>query len=78
MSVELEPRFGLLKPTQLERARHIDRVRDFMESRRLSLADLTEVGGEDLRLAKTRKKALLVERCWALMARLGVTHADLE
>jgi hypothetical protein len=51
-----------------------------MRKHRLSLADLIDIGGEDLRSAdpKRRRKALHVEKCWALMARLQVKHIDLE
>jgi len=63
-----------------EHAHAVEQVREYMRRHRLSLADLTEMGGEDLRSAnpKRRRKALHVEKCWALMARLHVRHVDLE
>jgi len=63
-----------------EHAHAVEQVREYMRRHRLSLADLTEMGGEDLRSTnpKRRRKALHVEKCWALMARLHVRHVDLE
>jgi hypothetical protein len=52
-------------------------VYEFMERHRLTVADLTEYGGEDLRIPRRKAKARQVERCWELMASLGVKHADL-
>lgn len=51
-----------------------------MRKRKLALADLTDVGGEDLKSTSAKKveKARRVEKCWALMARLLVCFTDLE
>jgi hypothetical protein len=45
----------------------------------LTLGELTAFGGEDLSASNpTRKeKARRAAKTWALMARLGITHADL-
>jgi hypothetical protein len=45
-----------------------------MRKNKLALANLIEIGGEDLKSPKVRH----VERCWALIARLGITYAVLE
>jgi hypothetical protein len=58
--------------------RAVAQVYEYMRQHRLSLSDLTDIGGEDLRSPKRRLKALHVEKCWALMARLHVRHVDLE
>jgi hypothetical protein len=50
----------------------------FMKKHRISPADLTEIGGEDLRSPRTRAKARDVESAWELMARLGLKYSDLE
>ena len=65
--------------TQLrEHAQAADQVADFMRRHGLSLADPIEIGGEDLRpTSAIRGKAHCVERCWEMMARLHVKHADL-
>lgn len=52
----------------------VDEVLEYMRKRRLSLADLVEIGGEDL--PGTRAKR--VENAWALMARHGLIFANLE
>jgi hypothetical protein len=48
--------------------------------RRLNVADLVAIGGEDLRSADPvlRERARHVARCWSRMARLGLTLEDLE
>src|SRR6516165_218338 len=55
-------------------------VLDLMRKRGLSLDDLIQVGGEDLKSPNPKrvKKAHYVEKAWALMARLSVKFADLE
>jgi hypothetical protein len=55
-------------------------VSTFMRTRGLTLIDLIEVGGEDLKSVNPGrvKKARDVEKCWSLMAKLGVKYADLE
>jgi hypothetical protein len=55
-------------------------ILDFMRKRGLTLDDLIEVGGAELKSAnpKTREKARRVEKCWSLMAKLGVKFTDLE
>ena len=52
----------------------------FMAKHGLTLVDLTEVGGEDLKSPNPKKaeKARRVEKCWSLMARLGIKFRDLE
>jgi hypothetical protein len=44
-------------------------------TRPLLADDLVEIGGEDLR-GRNSKKARHVERVWALMAKLELTHND--
>ena len=55
-------------------------ILDFMRKRGLTLRDLIEIGGEDLKSSnpKRKEKARRVEKCWSLMARLSVKFADLE
>ena len=52
----------------------------FMKKHGLTLEDLIEIGGEDLKSPNPKKveKAKRVEKCWALMARLSVSYANLE
>ena len=70
-----------------EQAVAVNRVFNYMRQHKLSLADLTEYGGEDIPNPKLPekicsparvKKARAVERCWELIARLGLTFAALE
>jgi hypothetical protein len=58
---------------------HVEQVHEFMRQRELSLDDLVEIGGEDLRAPDPglAGKARCVEKCWEMMARLGVKHLDL-
>jgi len=50
-----------------------------MRRTKISFVDLVVIGGEDLRpLSKVQGKAHAVMKCWELMARRGVTYADLE
>jgi hypothetical protein len=60
-------------------AHTVDQVFEFMRRHGLSLEDLVEVGGEDLRSSNPRRaeKARRVEKCWALMARLGLKFSNL-
>ena len=53
---------------------------DFMRKSGLALQDLIEIGGAELKSSnpKTREKARRLEKCWSLMAKLGVKFADLE
>jgi hypothetical protein len=55
-------------------------VLDFIGRRGLSLDDLIQIGGENLRPPNPKRveKARHVEKVWALMARLSVKFADLE
>ena len=55
-------------------------ILDFMRKHGLTLSDLIEIGGEDLKASnpKRKEKARRVEKCWSLMARLSVKFADLE
>jgi hypothetical protein len=63
-----------------EHQQHIDQVCDFMRRHRLSLDDLIDIGGEDLCSSDPGRtgKARCVEKCWGLMARLGVKPIDLQ
>jgi hypothetical protein len=63
-----------------ELAQHVDQIHAFMRQRGLSLGDLTEIGGEDLRSSNSRRveKARRIERCWALMAQIGVKCDELQ
>jgi hypothetical protein len=67
-------------PMQAKLAPGLAQVFDFTAKTGLGLADLIEVGGEDLESSNPRKveKAKRVEKCWSLMAKLGVKYADLE
>ena len=67
-------------PMQTKLAPAVVEVVAFMAKTGLALADLIEVGGEDLESSNPRKveKAKRVEKCWSLMASLGVKFADLE
>lgn len=58
----------------------VTEVADFMHKRKLQLADLTDIGGEDLKSTDARRaeKARRVSACWDLMARLGVKYRDIE
>jgi hypothetical protein len=57
-----------------------DQVRTFMRRHKLALADLIEIGGEDLQSPDFRKaeRARHVGQCWQMMARLSIHFADLE
>jgi hypothetical protein len=63
-----------------ERAQAIEQIVEFMRAKKLTAGDLIEIGGEDLRSSSPTRseKAHRVEKCWALMARLGVKYADLS
>jgi hypothetical protein len=52
----------------------------FIRRHKLTLADLIEVGGENLRSSNSQiaNRARAVSRCWELMARLSLKFADLE
>src|SRR5262249_36760069 len=62
-----------------ERQGRVEQVFEYMRARKLSLDDLIEIGGEDLRSPKPAivSRARAVERCWELLARLGLKYADL-
>jgi hypothetical protein len=53
-------------------------ILDFMRKRGLTLNDLIQTGGEDLKSSNPKRveKARRVEKCWELMARLSVKFAD--
>jgi hypothetical protein len=63
-----------------EHAQNVEQVLEHMRRLRLSPDDLVNYGGEDLRSRDPVRsgKARCVEKAWALMARLGVKHIDLE
>jgi hypothetical protein len=68
----------MLSPTQMrEHAPKVDEVLEYMRRRKLSRADLIEIGGEDLRSSHCVEKARCVANTWALIARLGVAHVDI-
>jgi hypothetical protein len=58
----------------------VNEVADFMRKKKLTLDDLTNIGGEDLKSPDKGMagKARCVENTWELMARLGVKYADIE
>jgi hypothetical protein len=51
-----------------------------MRKNKLTLADLTDIGGEDLKSPEPKlvEKARAVGRTWALIARIGLTYVELE
>jgi hypothetical protein len=61
-------------------AANVEQVCEHMRRLRLSLNDLVDFGGEDLRSPDPHRagKARSVEKTWALMARLSVQHVDLD
>jgi hypothetical protein len=65
-----------------DRARVIaaSRVAEFMRKKKLTLDDLVNVGGADLKSSDRARadKARRVSRCWELMAGLEVKFADIE
>jgi F0F1-type ATP synthase beta subunit len=66
-----------------DRARHAQAVAEvfrFMRKRKLTLADLIEVGGQDLQSPDSQivNRARAIEKCWALMAQVSVSYSDLE
>jgi hypothetical protein len=70
----------MLSPSQeRQRAEHIANVLGYMRKSGLSLDDLTEIGGEDLKSTNPPRaeKARRVERCWALIAQRGIKFDDL-
>ena len=54
-------------------------VSEFMRKRKITLDDLANFGGKDLKSSDTSRveKARHVEKTWALMARLGLWYADM-
>src|SRR5258708_38536563 len=63
-----------------ELEQYVGAVRTFMRKHALVLADLTGVGGKDLNSPDPdiAQEARSVEKCWELMAKLGLKHIDLE
>jgi hypothetical protein len=63
-----------------EQAAAVKHVFEFLRRHGLALADLIEVGGEDLKSPNPKcvERARRVERCWTLIARLGLAFATLE
>ena len=65
-----------------ERARVIaaNRIAEFMRKKKLTLDDLVNIGGEDLRASDHARveKARCVSKCWELMAGLDVKFAHIE
>jgi hypothetical protein len=57
-----------------------DQVRSFMRKHKLALADLIEIGGEDLSSPDSSKveRARHVGQAWQMMARPSIHFADLE
>ena len=68
--------------TAIEKAKAaaVAEVFTFVKKRGLTLEDLIEISGEDLKSPNPKKveKAKRVEKCWSLMAKLDVKYADLE
>jgi hypothetical protein len=79
-------------PTSIQarqQAQAVEQVLELMRRLQVTPDDLVEFGGQDLPPKRSAppspgtpegrraEKAHRVERCWALMARLGVTHAAL-
>jgi hypothetical protein len=72
-----------------QQAHQLEQVLELMRRFRVTPDDLVEAGGQDLPSkgfappapgtpeGRRAEKAHRVERCWALMARLGVTHMAL-
>jgi hypothetical protein len=62
------------------RAQAVAEIFDLMRKYGVTLNDLTQIGGEDLKSSNPKRveKARHVEKCWSLMARLSVKFADLE
>jgi hypothetical protein len=65
--------------TPSERESNVAEMCEFMRLKKLTPDDLIWIGGEDLRSPDPQRagKARCVEKCWSLMARLGVKHVDL-
>jgi hypothetical protein len=65
--------------TTREHQQKVEQVLALARRLKLSLEDLTEIGGQDLKSSspKLKEKARRVAKCWALMAQLGVKHFDL-
>ena len=61
-------------------AQAVAEIFDLMRKYGLTLDDLIQLGGEDLKSSNPKRveKARRVEKCWELMARLSVKFADLE
>jgi len=71
----------MLTRAQIEsRTCAVNQILDFMDQRRLSLDDLIGFGGAELKSKNpvVRDKANGVDKCWSLMASLGIKYADLE
>jgi hypothetical protein len=71
----------MLTHAQIEsKSQAVNQVLDFMHQRRLSPDDLINLGGAELKSksAAIRAKANSVDKCWSLMASLGIKHVDLE
>jgi hypothetical protein len=62
------------------RALAVVQVQEFMHRHNLTLTDLIEFGGAELKSSdpKTREKARRVDKCWELLAQLSVRYAHLE
>jgi hypothetical protein len=66
-------------PNIIERNRAVQQVLDLLDRYDLTPQDLIKIGGEDLRPgSKLRSRARRVEKCWEMMARLGVKHTDIS
>jgi hypothetical protein len=65
---------------QRARAAAAEQVFALLHRYRLTVEELTEIGGADLKSPDPARagKARCVEKAWALMARLGVKHVDIE
>jgi len=63
-----------------EREQAIEEVLAFMQKHKLTIADLIECCGSQLKSPNRRiaDRARRIDRCWDLMARTGVRYANLE
>jgi hypothetical protein len=65
---------------QKEHDRNVDQVFTYLRRHKLEVADLIEIGGEDLSSPDFRKaeRARHVGQAWQMMARLSIHLVDLK
>jgi hypothetical protein len=63
-----------------EHNHNVEQVLTYLRRHKLVVADLIEVGGEDLNSSDSRKveRARHAGQAWQMMARLSIRFADLE